>query len=455
MSTSLQSELEPLLARLWQLADEMFYNDAVPDPTNEGYVKQAQEALKVFNDTELTSIMSRFRGYYSLDGHDLEPLSDQFAGQSERWESPYGSSVYCGVARAADDVDDVAKLVHYEEWKGPATVDTEKWQGQAATAFYKNFLEPFKRTAVAHGVCAREMAIGARALADGVEYVKACVVWICKDAIRLLGGGGDPGALPGEEHEGGKHHAAMTAILADTVALFLALTGPEGAALDAGLAAVGVTGGLIAESKAPSDEQPIGISGGVYGATSILHNTWDALRRLDMNIAEFDERIARGLEADLGSSGPLSNAFARIPDPNLDPSAFDHLNYKGLDNSDDAVVVQVVRLYYAGYRTMPAAALEYDKAAKVCAGAHIEGVQEQFPRSVGKFNEVAHTFEGLLGAVRGDLSRSGQALVEAASNYHEADAYEAAMIRQYQAEIPPPGSFAGADHYTPPPWLTP
>ncbi|WP_225726884.1 MULTISPECIES: hypothetical protein [unclassified Nocardia] len=443
MGISLQGELEPLLTKLQQVADSKFWDDAVIDPTNPAYVRQATDGLAYFNQN-LTNLITRFRGYYTLDGHDLDPLADQFAGQSDRWESPTGSSVYCSIVRAAEDVDEVQKLIHAGEWKG-----------DGADSYYHNFLVPFKNTAVTHSGCAREMAIGAKSLADGVELTKECVVWICRDLISRLGGGGDPGPPPGSAGTTFKEAAGLTAILADTVALFRALTSPEGL-IDAGLAAIGVTGGLIAESKSPSHEQQISVAPDL-SASGLVFNAGLSLDRLDMNIAALDEQIGKGLETDLDSSGPFGSPFARIQNPHLQSSAYQQLKGRGFgnptDDSNDIVVVNVVQLYYAGYHTLPSAAEQYDIGARICSEAHIDGVQQQFPKAVPKFNQAAQTFNGLLAAVRDDLTESGRSMVTAASSYRGADQYEAAQIRALENEIPAPGSFAGAEHYTPPEWL--
>ncbi|GIH16033.1 hypothetical protein [Rugosimonospora africana] len=447
MGMNLQAVMEPLLTKLWQAADDMYVGQAIYDPTNPGEVAKVEEGRKYLH-SDLSSLIARFRGYYSLDGHDLDPVADQFAGQSDRWEAPTGSSVYSSVARAAGDVDDVAKLIH-----------TEQWQGKAAMAFHDRFLVPFKTTAVTHCECAREMAIGAKALAGGVERAKECVVWVCKDAISRLGGGGDPGSLPGEEGEGGtKHAAGFAAILADAVALFLALTGPEGDLLDAALAATGVGGGLIAESNTPSHERPISVNSSL-SAMSLVHNTWTALTNLDANIFEFDEKIGKGLDTDFDDSGPFGSPFARIDNPDLKSSAYHRLTFRGpahaATDADDGVITSIVRLYYAGYRTLPAAAEQYEDGAKICAGAYIDGVQAQFPQAVRKFNEGAQTFGRLLGAVGDDLTRSGKSIVSAATDYESTDEYEASEIRKLENQIPPPGDSAGAQHYDPPPWLSP
>jgi hypothetical protein len=449
MGMHLQSVLGRLLTELCDTVNESFqkWSRSYQIPT---LGERAIQSERLQLEGELSSLITRFRGYYTLDGDDLDPLPDQFAEQSDKWEQPTGSSVYCNVATAADGVDNVAKLVHSEQWKG-----------QAAMAFHDNFLVPFKNAAVVHGACAQEMAIGAKSLAKAVERAKECVVWICKNAIQQLrAGGGAPPPLPGEEGEGGvKQKAGFAAILSDSVAFFLALAGPEGDALDIALAGVGVSGGLIAESKSPSEEQSIYFQGtnvfdpgGLLGTIYVVER---ALVALDKNIAELDQKVAQGLEKDFSSSGPFGSPAARMKDPHLRPSAYSELEFNGRDDPNDAVVTSIARLYDAGYRTLPAASWSYDAGAQICAAAHINRAQAQFPRAVGKFNEAAQTFGALLSAVRDDLIESGESMVTSAKTYQYADAYEAAKIQQIETRIPAPGDLEGNQHYTPPAWLTP
>lgn len=440
MGMNLGNVLEPLLTTLRQAADDKLRNDTVWDPTNPAAVNEGKNAVKALNNGDLPALVDRFRGYYSLDGHDLDPVADQFATQSDRWAAPTGGSVYCSVAGAAEDVDDVGKLIH-----------SEQWMGQGAESFHHNFLKPFKNTAAAHGACAQEMAIGAKALADGIERAKECVVWICKDAIWRLGGGSEPGPLPGESGEG---TGGLVAVLADTVALFNALG--EGAGFDVVLAGIGVAGGLIAESKnvkSRGKEKPIDVAES-FSTFGIIDNIWTALNALDANIDELDDAIGRGLDKDFDRSGPFGSPYARIENPHLKSSAYRHSEIaRGRDDANDVVVTSVVRLYYAGFRTLPAAAEAYDTGVQVCSGAHVTGVQKHFPRAVGKFNEAARTFTGLLRSVRDDLDRSGASIVTAATHYADTDSYEARQIRKLEGEIPPVDV---NDHdYVPPPWLEP
>ncbi|WP_216893940.1 hypothetical protein [Nocardia alni] len=438
MGISLQHEMEPLLTKLGQVAETAF-EDREPYGESPDVLRQN---LKIFNN-DLSSLMTRFRGYYSLDGHNLDALADRFAEHSDQWQTPTGNSVYCAIARAADGIDEVEKLIHLGEWNGTG-----------ADSFYHNFLSPFKDTAVTHVACAVELAIGAKALGEGVERTKECVVWICKDLISLLGGDSDPGPLPGAEKESGyKEDAGFAAILADTVALLKALLAPEVEVFDASLAALGVGGGLIAESKSSGHGNSLHINPGDYSALSLVRNTWLTLDRLDKNIGALDEKIDQGLETDLGKSGPFGSPSARMKSKSpVQPSAYGQLNDTG---HNVQVVVDVVQLYYAGYSILPVAAGWYDFGTKICAAAHIDGVQKQFPRAVGKYNETVPTFGGLLATVRDDITASAGAMVKAATTYRDADQNEAGRIKTLESQIPSPGNFSGVEHYTPPEWLQP
>ncbi len=447
MAVNLQAELEPLLSKLRQVANDECYKEMEPQPDADAEQwLRFQSDLEGFDRGLLSDLISRFRGYYSLDGIDLEPLKGMFAEPSDTWESPMGHSVYCSIARACDDVDQVSKMIH-----------NEQWVGDAAQAFQRNFLDRFKTAAVVHAACSRELAVAATALAEGVERAKECVVWICKNTISWLDGSVDPGPIPGRKGDWHKD-AGMLAILADAVALFAAVASAEIDALDVILAATGVSGGILAESgdqESAEEGAPINLMGFTPTVQGKLHEAFNCLTSLDLNIAELDEKINRVLENSLGSSGPFGSGFAKLDDPALKPSAYQQLDFKGLDDAKDQVVVSLVRLYYAGHNVLPAAAQEYDLGVRVCSGAHITGVDQQFPRSARKFNEAAEDLGGFMSSISRDLTNSGEALVSAASAYEYTDAYEAAQIKRYIADIPSPGNFAAADHYTPPDWLIP
>jgi hypothetical protein len=447
MGMNLQSELDPLLTKLWDAAQSAYLAAPVfPDADSPA----AQDSQKAFNE-ELASLVVRFGNYYSLDGPDLDSVWSEFAEQGARWENPTGSSVYSSVARAAGDVDDVTKLVH-----------TEQWVGQAATTFKTNFLDPFKNTAAVHAAGALELSIAAKALADGVQKAKESVVWICKDAIERFGGGGPPGPMPGErEHQ---NVSAWVAILADAVAFCKSVAAPEFEFLDwvdGMLAGTGMTFGLQAESKTPGTEKPIEIAS-APSPMGYIYETWLALNNLDANIAELDDQISGGLGIDLSPSGPFGSAYAKIQSPGVPSSAYQRLAIKGDGDPDgphdpspgDVVVRSIVRLYYAGYRTLPAAATEYGNGVNICSGARFPLLRSHFPRSGPVFDEAVKALGSLLSAVQQDLTSSGTAVAQAALNYQAADEEGAQLIKNYEINIPPPGVATNTD-YTPPPWLEP
>jgi hypothetical protein len=468
MGINLQNALEPLIARLRELAGKRFTETQIPDEDvlrmqdlaasrggdpHEVYV---QEILK----PELDDLVTRFQRYYVLDEYDLEAVAYQFVDPSDRWETPTGGSVYCNIARASADVDKVKLLVNSNQWTGKL-VQTDEFTGQAALKFYTKFLKPFEGTAAVHAECAREMAIAAKALAEAIELVKESVVWICKKLIWILGEGDDPGLPPGEGGESGegesrvKKFGAWGAILADAVTLFKLVTAPEHELLDIGLATIGVSGGLVAESKfsdVPQDTINFLWVGTVRAA---LWGAGDALAALDRKCAAIDDSINRGFDDDFAPSGLLVNSHATIDDPELTSDAYKKATFNKLNDPTvmDQVVVNVVSLYYAGYVVLPGAAAKYDSGVAVCAGADISGVRNQFPRSAAKFDEAASTFGNLLKRLRDEITRSGQSMVTAARTYETADADEAQAIQQYENIIPAPDDRLGQDHFYPPAWL--
>ena|SRR6266568_2862669 len=85
MGISLERELEPLLAKLKQAAHAQFSKDEAHDPGGQADV---QYGLKIF-DSDLSTLITQFRGYYSLDGHDLDwqPItsrSNRISGRPRR-----------------------------------------------------------------------------------------------------------------------------------------------------------------------------------------------------------------------------------------------------------------------------------------------------------------------------------------------------------------------------------
>lgn len=392
----------------------------------------------VHYENEKQSLVGRFQGYYTLDGHNLDGFSEQFAAQGDQWQNPQGSSIFCKIAYASENVDETDKLV-----------SSHDWYGTAAQAFKSNFLDPFQqKSAPAHGACAVDLAVAAKALADGVEHAKQCVVWICKQAILAAGGDADPGEAPGEEGEGGvKHTAGFAAVLTDAVALFTALVAPEKVGVDITLAGIGFACGLVAESKAPSNEQPMIVGLGTGTASDVISSTWAALNGLDSNITDLDDKIARGLGKDFDTKGggPFADPYRQVGDPHLSTSAYSQLDLPGLarptdsghppKNPDDLVVKNVTRLFYAGQTYLPGAALEYSTAANLCDGAHIDGIGHQFPQSVPEFNMAAGSLSGTFRSTAGILTRTGEALVTSATSYHETDLSEAAEIKKIEAAI--------------------
>jgi hypothetical protein len=443
---NLQAELEPLLPVLWKAADDLYQSQAISDPNSPALAVEAESGRAALRN-DLQRLANRFYGYYPLDGHDLAPISEQFAAPSEDPAKPTGGSVVSSIGRAIRDVDEIQKLIVASQWRG-----------EGAQKFYDNFVVPFKNTALAHAAGARDLAIGAKAIADGVEFAKACVVYVCQDAISRLGAGDAPGRPPGEEPESPSlpEAAGWTAILADAAALFTAADG-----LGIVLAGIGVTGGLVAELgngggnlNLGGAEAPISVAAS-DSAAGIIQNTLVALTNLDQNIGEFDEATAKAIESDLDTSGPLGNPVAHITKPDLGSSAYAQLTFRGPADPlpTDGVVTNLVKLYYAGQHTLPDAADNYDYGLKVCRSARIDGVR-QFPRTSAAFNELAARLGRLMAEVREDLAESGVSMVAAASDYKYADEREAAEIWKLEAQVPAPGDFAASVNYDRPPWLT-
>ncbi|MBY8856592.1 hypothetical protein K7711_08905 [Nocardia sp. CA2R105] len=448
MVMSLQDELEPLLIKLASAANSLFeYNiSQPPEPTPEQY----QQAVAGFK-SDLSELLVRFRGYYSLDGPDLAQIADQFAVPSDRATSPTGSSAYCCIVRAKETVRGTESLVSRGQWHGEGT-----------KKFFDNFLRPFQQAAQIHALCARELAISAKALADAVELAKESVIWICKSLLFYLGGGSAPGLAPGVRQPGGQDVAGFESILFSTVSLFSAVLAPELDAADVIISIGGWITGMQSESDIPFFSSPFEVepNGPIPAAIPLIYSAWTALNEFDQNLAEFDTKIDQGLEKDLTDSELFDNPLARLGRPQLQSSAYQQLNSKGIDdttdpisNTHDPVIIAIAQLFEVGYRLLPEAAEQYGIAAGISSGAHIIGVDHQFPMAVAKFNEAAHLLDGLVTTVTDALTDSAAAIVKAASTYRDVDAYEAGQIRELQREFVAPVSSQSsfqAQEQTPP-----
>jgi hypothetical protein len=465
MATNLESVLEPLLTRLWEAAERL---SNPMDATSASPVAVEAARRSVIDD--ILSLQARFRRYYVLDHYDLEPLGDLLHNPvSDTWESPMGDSVYCHVAVAHEKVQQVANLIVYGDWLG-----------HAAQTFHTNALDGFKTTAGVHALCARELALTANALAGAVERIKTRVIWICQYGLWGMGAGDYPGLPPGSEGGGEgkaeppyKKFGGILAVLADAVAFFLAVSEPELGVLEVVLASAGFGGGLVAEwqnSSMPDD--PIIFDADPH-VLRILPNMAGALNAIDRNIAELDEQASHGLDGDLDQYGVFQSSYGYIGgsgrggEPELTPSDYTHLNMGPLpsdatkvqqimtdpDVTPDGIVVNHVKLYYAGYVTMPVAADAYAKCVKVCTAVDVRAIQEMFPKTVGKFDEAMDRFSYMLTRTRDHLISYGPAMVSAAENYEGLDTYHAQMIQLCIDRIPSPLQSLGHDYYTPPKWL--
>jgi hypothetical protein len=474
MGVNLQSELEPLLAKLWDeaLAANAYHfaNQYGPPITSEEAAQIPAEMKRDFDENvapDVSDLASRFRSYYSLDEFDLAPIADQFNRPDDRWEVEQYTDInlFGHIVRAVHGIQRVAELVHPELWRNRLPSDPPEpamWQGAAATAFRDRFLDPFQHGAAVQVGCAREMAIAARTLSEAVDLAKEVVVWICKSTVWQLSKTPDtpmaesPGPFPGRETEG--NAGGMIALLADTVALFGAVI-PELDVFDLALASSGVIGGSIAELRSPSRTMwdPIAESFAPDEAPplvqEVLYAAHLALAVLDKNIVELDDQLCRGLDEDLSPGCLFSKANIGIYTesrgehsgpggwggyPDVTASTFGKLTGSGDSSSFDIVIANVVELYYAGYVNLPLVAEQYRFGVKLCDGLRITGVDRQFQRSVPKLNEAAATFGSVLRATHDHCLRYADAMVAAAKAYEYADAYEGQRIREVERSIPPP-----------------
>lgn len=457
---NLRTALEPLIPELWEKAEAKYMelssaDYSMPDSREAGteQVAEMKQAFEQVVAPALTDLVSRLRGYYSLDDFDLGPIADQFATETDRWEEP-SSSLFGHLVAASHGITKVLELVH-----------SDQWQGAAAMAFKTQFLDPFESSVYVQLGCAREVAIAARSLHRAVELAKESVVWICKNTIwnfNATPGGEFPGPLPGEESEGGgKKIAGMTAILADTAAMFFAFI-PGLDMLDFALAGTGVVGGLIAESGSPSEMDVIAFEAAFDTLPQyVISAAQQALSGLDDLIFRTDGQIGLALDADLGVSGPFSKAEIQIysgagysdryPNGSPMPMHGEHSGPGGLIGEPDEltpsayqppkgehgglVVVNFKDLYWAGTINLPLVAEQYAFGRRVCNRVHITGVDKQFPVSVHALNDAAETFGGSVQRIHDHCITYAEAMVAAAKDLDWADARQRQDILDVEAKI--------------------
>jgi hypothetical protein len=477
LGINLQSELEPLLAKLWDEASAAhayrFENYPGPPMTSEEAAQVPAEMKRDFDDNiapDLSGLTGRLRSYYSLDDFNLEGIADQFSRPGDRWEVRQVANInlFGHIVGAAAGVQKVAALVHTEQWRNRLPSDPpnpSQWQGTAAMAFRERFLDPFQRGAAVQVGCIREIAIAVDTLTKAVELIKETVVWICKSAIWQLSKTSDtpvaefPGPLPGRAAKGdGKEVAGVIAVLADTVSLFAAVFAPELDIADLALTSIGVTGGSIAAMGSPSQTQnwdhiadafPLGEAPPLV--QEVIYATRLALGVLDENIVDLDDKLRAGFDEDLAPGCLFSNSYVGTYTqsrgehsgpggwngfPDVTASTFGTLTFGANNSPFDGVIANVVYLYYAGHVNLPLVAEQYRFGVKLCDGLRITGVDLQFQRSVPKLNEAVETLGSVLRSTHDQCVKYAEALVAAANAYEYADAYEGDRIRELEGEIP-------------------
>jgi hypothetical protein len=455
---NLQSTLEPKLSQLWDLAQKDFQH--AMDTSSNPPADKGQEMTRLRND--LSEILARFRTYYTLDQYDLDALADDIRTQGDSWETagtPGTTSAYSDIVSAYAEVDDVAKLIHSEQWKG-----------SAAQAFHDAFLLPYLERGPSgngvgkiHAAATVEARAALLAFAEAVEGIKEKLVWICDKALGYVGGG--PKAGGGGVDDG----LNIVGFVAGAISLGEAIAVPELVVADVALNLLGVILGLKSLNDGgpyPSDGWLIDYSAAedlphvdwkFSGAYRVIGDAGVNLRHLaEESIPDVDDALY-GVLRDGFIKGMLHD-YGTIGKQDL-TGAYDATTVKngaGPGNVDP-VVANYVRLYYAGSVSLPTAASYYDAAQKYVGMANVDSLAAQLPRSVAKFTSEADAFAGLLSGFRNDFYTYGQAMVAAAQNYQNVDAQEADAIRKLEADIPSYDGSTGSEYssqaYTPPPWL--
>lgn len=436
---NLQSTLEPLLNEMWAAADERFRKDQsdVYDGNDPTQVKQAASALSTFNN-DLMTLVNRFRSYYTLDEKDWGVEAEYFANSWDRWQSPTSSSTFARLARANTSLHEAHDLA-----------STGDWAGQAAKGF-NSFVDKFLATAAVHGGYAVELGAAYWALHLYVEATKQTLTGICKQLTSRL-----KGEAEGGESESFQGLSGIAAVVADAIALFGAVTASVVELPEVALAAVGVLGGILAESKW-SHERSYEVDDNPF-AVGLVRNAWYALDNVDASIADWDEANSNGLSQDfLKLSEEIPPLNGGNPDqPDLDPGSlrFKSAGAPAAPGEPTLLVQDLYRLFYVGYYTIPQAVAGYDAGLLACQdAAKVQaGNEPHFPKTMDQLNTATSILDELMRPVRERLSALAGSLVKAAGNYEQCSQDEIDQVEKLKKQVPAPGQ-AG---YTPPSWLHP
>jgi hypothetical protein len=226
-------------------------------------------------------------------------------------------------------------------------------------------------------------------------------------------------------------------------------TGPFGAVVSAiSLASSGYSAFFAVGREDHGDPPRLKVSGDF--ADEIVTSAWDAVGTFEQLMVDADTSIMRGLLGGLDDTRLFGSSQLRLPRPAIaDGEPFGHLTVPpgaiapGVPIEQAPVVVQIVRLYQAGYEYLPNAAQLYGQAADTVAGLRLPADPYYLTAvSHQNFTQARDRVSPALRDLRGALADSGALLVQTAENYRGTDAENAEILRQERLMFPtlPPGA---------------
>jgi hypothetical protein len=310
------------------------------------------------------------------------------------------------------------------------------WQGSAANQFVTGFLNPFGVASGQQQAYGVELHIALQAYHDTMTRAVADMNQILDSCIDALDGA-----------EGGSM-SVLTTIGIVTGVVSLVFTGP----VSAGATIVGLGATLVSEIAAHAQsgagsEVEFDIRG--PNAPMIITATWDAVTGLEKLVADVDDQLQAGLDADLASTSSFASPGLRLDrpdvadfDPAKDPTAF-HLPPPGdlgaVAPADNWVVATLSALHTAGTVNLPGAAAEYASAQALLDRCTLPGYLTWFfQRSMLPYEEARLRLAGILGSISDSLTDAGATLVQIAAEYDLGDAESAEFLNRIEGLSPPP-----------------
>lgn len=375
---------------------------------------------------ELEALLAAFRVYFDLDTLDFTVMAGTLGGQR---------------GQVGGEPTNVHARIGYAEsyWVTPidGLINGQDWFGDAASTFERQLLRPFRDAVVLQQGYVTELSLVAQSYREYMFKMRDALLAVADECIDALGG---PARITTGELTAPIHALSITSIVAGVLSFFPPIAvAAGGVSLGAGF--VSYVAPLIAD---PVDGPPINE---VHGDTvwDVLRLTREALASMERFIGDGDDKLSAALDAAMNSTQSLGHPGLVVEPPDAADgpgrASFNTLNVQsvaGVPLSQDKVVVSIVDLYRAGKVNLAGAAAQYAEASKELGAITTPpSLARFFPRSVGKFHEARKLLIGILDRTRETLERSGEALMQIATNYQLSDEKAGEVLRQVNGLVTP------------------